>query len=47
MLMVIMQREFDNAMRELELERLHVLLGNDGIEKADEGVMNSVLLCVG
>ena len=34
-------------MREIELERSHVLLGDDGIEQADVGGMNSVLLHVG
>ena len=40
-------RDFGNAMRELDLERLYVLLGNEGIYKADKGEMNFVLLCVG
>ena len=28
-------REFGGTMREVELERLHVLLGDEGIEKFD------------
>ena len=34
-------------MREVKLERLHVFLGDDGIEQADEGGVNSVLLNIG
>ena len=34
-------------MREVKLERLRVLLGDYGIEKAGEGEMNSVLLHTG
>ena len=40
-------RYFENEMSEIELDRLHVLLGNEGIEKSDKGEMNSVLLHVG
>ena len=40
-------KDFDNTMRELELERLCVLFRGDGIEKSDEGGLKSVLLHVG
>ena len=40
-------REIEDTMREVELERSHVLLGDDGIEKTDEGGMKFVLLHVG
>ena len=39
-------RDSDDTMREVELERLRVLLGDNNIEKSDEGFMNSVLLHV-
>ena len=38
---------FDYKMREVELERPHLLLGYDGIYQADEGEIKSVLLHVG
>ena len=34
-------------MREVELERSRVLLGDDGINKSDEGEVNSFFLHVG
>ena len=40
-------RDFDNTTREVELERSHVLLGDDGIEQADEGGMKYMLFNIG
>ena len=40
-------RDFYDTMREVELGRLCVLLGYDGIDQDDEGGMNSMLLHVG
>ena len=40
-------RYFGDTMREIILERPRVLLGADGIEKANEGGMNFVLLNFG
>ena len=39
-------REFDNAIREVELERSLFLLGDKGIDQADKGGMNYLLLHV-
>ena len=41
------ERYFDDTMRVYKLERSRVLLGADRIEKADEGGMKYMLLCVG
>ena len=38
---------FDESMREVELNRSLVFLGYDGIDRSDEGDMNSVLIYVG
>ena len=40
------ERYFDDTMRVYKLERSRVLLGADRIEKADEGGMKYMLLCV-
>ena len=40
-------RYSDNTIREVKLERSHVLLGADGVEQADEGGMNYIMLHVG
>ena len=40
-------REFGGTMREVELERWHVMLWDYGIEKYNEGEMISVLIHVG
>ena len=40
-------RDFDDKMREIELERPHVLLRDEGIYKADEGGLNFLLLNAG
>ena len=39
-------RYFDDTMREINLDRSCVLLGADGIDHADDGGMNSMLLHV-
>ena len=40
-------RYSDDTMREVKLERSRVFLGADGIEQADEGGMNYMLIRVG
>ena len=40
-------RDFDDTMREVKLERSHVLLGDDGMQQADEGQINSVIIHAG
>ena len=40
-------RYFDDTMREVELERSHIVLGDNRIDKSGKGEMNSFLLRVG
>ena len=40
-------RYFDDTMREFRLERISVLLGDDGMDQVDEVGVNSMLLHVG
>ena len=40
-------RDFDDTMRGVKLERSNVLLGDDGMQQADEGQINSVIIHAG
>ena len=40
-------RDFDNTMKEVEMERPSVFLGENWIDKSDKGEINSVLINVG